>query len=139
MANNIIIKYFSCHFLNDTSTFYLFLKKPRQKKKGIKLNTNRNNEEQWTQSKHQTQIHHNHPAPSTKPNCPDSSTLREREFGSDRWCVVAELVNSDHGAIVEREKLRLERDSVHRGWRERERDRDRESVEIILKSNDWWG
>ena len=60
----------------------------------------------------------------------------EREFGSDRWCVVAELVNSDHGAIVEREKLRLERDSVHRGWRERERDRDRESVEIILKSND---
>ena len=61
---------------------------------------------------------------------------REREFGSDRWCVVAELVNSDHGAIVERENLRLERDSVHRGWRERERDRDRESVEIILKSND---
>ena len=49
---------------------------------------------------------------------------------------MAELVNSDHGAIVEREKLRLERDSVHRGWRERERDRDRESVEIILKSND---
>ena len=62
-----------------------------------------------------------------------------REFGSGWWCVVekkAELVNSDHGAIVEREKLRLERDSVHRGWRERERDRDRESVEIILKSND---
>ena len=49
---------------------------------------------------------------------------------------MAELVNSDHGAIVEREKLILERDSVHRGWRERERDRDRESVEIILKSND---
>ena len=49
---------------------------------------------------------------------------------------MAELVNSDHGAIVERENLRLERDSVHRGWRERERDRDRESVEIILKSND---
>ena len=41
---------------------------------------------------------------------------------------MAELVNSDHGAIVEREKLRLERDSVHRGWREREREIEIEKV-----------
>jgi len=40
----------------------------------------------------------------------------QREFGSDWWCVVekkTELVNSSHGATVERENLRSEIDSVH--------------------------
>ena len=43
----------------------------------IKLNTNKKNEEQWTQSNCQTQIHHNRPAPSTQPNRQNSSNLRE--------------------------------------------------------------
>lgn len=50
----------------------------------IKLNTNRKNEEQWTQSNCQTQIHHNCPAPSTKPNCQNSSNLREKPNSTPR-------------------------------------------------------
>ena len=40
----------------------------------------------------------------------------------------AELVNSDHGAKMERENLRSKRDSVHGGCRERERELEIEKV-----------
>ena len=58
-----------------------------KKEKKIKLNTNRKNEEQWTKSNHQTQIHHNRPTPSTQPNHPNSSNLRENPNSTQINCL----------------------------------------------------
>ena len=108
----------------------------------IKVNTNRKNEEQWTQSNHQTQIHHNCPAPSTQPNHLNSPKLRENPNSEIiKPSTIRSATNQDHRILHVLPHLPIQNKNNQSNPNEKpknQRERDRERCQEEEKEAKVW-